>query len=255
MPYIFDLSVYKLKRLVHIRWRFPEITATRHPWELIQDKNLKNKLQNVEKIIEDNKISSIFRLLPSSEFTSWIDFYKGHMKALGYNILASVEKFNSFLELGLKLYTFDIFIADKLAGRQLITLNDEGRANSCFRVSDHIPSLVRKVSLGVFFDYLLIQNLLQRKDVKMISFGKSINQFGANKIGYLRYKLQFGQIPYAAETGSVETVEINPEGYVFFYGLNEKDEMKLYSIKPNISDENYDMIKKIAPEGVIELEQ
>ena len=211
-------------------------------------------MKNFQDIVQANKITWDFRPLPQEEFEEWIEFYTVQMKALEFDILASVEKLNKFLEKGRQIFTFDIYLDGNLMGRKLITIKD-GLATSCFKASNHISKIARKVSLGALLDYLMLEVLLKRKDILEISFGRSGNQFGVSfKIGYLSYKFRFGQLVKPAQVENVETVEINDEGYVFFYAFDESGEMKLYSFKPKMAAENYNMIKKITPNGLIELE-
>ena len=249
-----NLQPYNIKRPTHVRWNFPYLEPHQEPWVMIRNKDLRRGLKNYEEIVRKNEITWEFRPLPVTEFEAWIAYYKKQMVALEFSVLANTDKFNQFINKGRELFTFDIYLAGELKGRKLITF-EHGKATSCFKASEHVPRMAKKISLGALLDYLMLKVILQKKDVQSISFGRSENEFGVScKIGYLAYKFQFGQVVSAANAENLNTVEVNPEGYAFFYAFDEKDDLKLYSIKPKKPDENYEMIKKIAPEGVIELE-
>lgn len=251
-----DLAPYQLRRPSRIRWYFPQPDKDHELLEYIRSKDLRKGLKDHEGIIKNNKITWDFRPLLSTEFGDWVNYYKEQMTTLGHDILASEERINAFVNEGRNVFTFDVFKEDELVGRKLITLKD-GIANSCFKASRHIPRPAKKISLGVLIDYLMIIILNERNDVLKISFGSSVNTFAPHnkRIGYLSYKFQFGQLPeIGTKAEFLDKVELGEGGYVFFYALDEEDDLKLYSIKPKKPDENYEMIKKIAPEGVIELE-
>ena len=248
-----DLYKFDIVRPRQVRWWFPSIAVGHAPWEYIQSKKLKKLLKNHENIVQSESLTWDFHLLQEVEYDDWIRYYETQFRKMKYDLLAKKSTFEKYSREEWEVYSLDLFQKGNLIGRKLVTIKEK-EGISRFKVSAHDFRL-GKCSIGAFIDYLMLLELNRDFQIQDISFGKSRNQFGVtNSLGYLEYKFHFGQ--FAKPVDDIEVfdyVELNQEGFVFFFGYNDQNTMSLYSIKPHYENERYSHIIKISPVPIVEL--
>lgn len=242
-----DLSSHNLIRPYQVRWWFPEILPGTEPWEYIAGKNLRKQLKNYRQILDEKHVVWRFKPLPEQEWDAWLTFYQQRMQEFGYRVIASREKFKNYREKGNEIFTLDVYLQGKLAGRKL-NIFKEDVARSCFKAAKHVPNVAKNCSFGALIDYLQIVACRQNRSIVRFGFGKSRNQFGLdNKLGYLEHKWRFGQIPTAAEESEQLTeVTLNDQGFVVFYAKDKSGNLNLYAFPPQEINEQYEKLKSLS---------
>lgn len=238
---IIDLNQFDLKRPEKVRWIFTP--KNEEILNAIESKSLRKFLSHSEELLRINGIFYEFSTLTQDDYTNWYPYYEKNMKLNGYAVLAPKNLVEEN-EMKQKIVEAIFFKKnDALVGGGIIVRDGDEMASLAYKASDRISlSNDKNSSLGSVIDFLFFKEM-QKKNVRIISGGRSRNAFGVvNSFGHLDYKLRFGYVPVAdVESPLLDTVDFAQHDSVCFLGLRgEENILVLLKFKNNQTTQSFD---------------
>lgn len=228
---IISLKQFNIQRPERVTYEFP-ISDPADLINYIKSKSLRSFLLKTDEVLAKNNIECKYEDLTEQKFTEWLPYYEEKMKEHGYDILASLEKYQDQIKKGYTMKGIFLYRNKKLVGSCIVGLRD-GIANGAYKASDRmtISSNRTSSSLGSIVEFLFLK--LAAENGCTMANSRSRNAFGFfNTLGYLDYKLRFGYKPIPSPgMPLLDEVPVNEKGFVLFYGL-ENGVFTLFALQP-----------------------
>lgn len=244
-----DITQFELIRPLKMRWLLP--TDATSIVETTKSKSLRKFLAKADDFCQKNSLTHTIKELSKSEFLEWLPFYEARMREQGYKLFANESWYQNKIDQGCRIYGLFFYKEHELVGSSVFTQLEEMMTIN-FKASQRLDIFRGRQSLGALIDHYFVV-FAKEQGMSIISAGIARNTAGVdNTISYLKYKLRLGYYPVPAENISMlETVPVNTDGWVLFYGL-KKEKLGLYllhstAMVPEINLNGYNLPLEIQP--------
>jgi hypothetical protein len=196
--------------------------ATLDDWRHIPSKSLRKFLGRSEELCREQGITWEIVPLTAELYATWLAFYNKKMLEKGFQLFADENTFAQKRAEGKELHGI-FFWRDGVMIAGGVFISTAERISFAYKASEDINlSPEPNANLGAVIDAMYQRYALTLN--KRITAGTSRNQFGLhNSLGYLNFKLRFGYKPEPmSETTFTHDVEVNSEGWIVCFVMNEK---------------------------------